>query len=63
MIKKLAKSKTILISILMMAMGVIEINFHMMQGLLGDYYGLSFIVMSILMGALRIMTTTAIKDK
>jgi len=63
MIKQWAKSKTMLAAFATMALGVIEVNFHLLQGLLGEYYGVSFIAMSIIMGALRLATTTAISEK
>ena len=63
MIKQLAKSKTMAVALVTLALGVIEVNFHLLQEMLGEYYGAAFIVMSIIMGGLRIMTTTAIKDK
>lgn len=63
MIIQMAKSKTVWFSILVMALGIVEVNFPMLQDLLGDHYGLSFIAISIIMGILRMVTVKPIADK
>ena len=63
MIIQMAKSKTVWFSILIMALGIIEVNFSMLQENLGEYYGISFMVISIVMGVLRMVTIKPIADK
>lgn len=62
-IKQWWKSRTIKAATIISVLGVVELNFHLLQDMLGEYYGLSFIVLSIIMGLLRGVTTTSINEK
>jgi len=41
----------------------IEMNMHLLQNVLGEYYGASFIGVAIIMGILREITTTPVTEK
>ena len=55
------KSKTVNFAALIGVLGVIETNFHMLQDLLGQYYGLSFVVVAAAIYYLRTITTGPLK--
>ena len=60
---RILKSKTMWFAWLMMVMGIIELNMHLLESVLGDWYGAAFIVVSIITGTLRMVTTNAVADK
>ena len=62
-IKKYFKSKTINTALLIALLGVLELNFQYLQGVLGTYYGAAWIVFSMLMIVLRSFTTTSLDNK
>jgi hypothetical protein len=62
-IKQYLKSKTINTALIIALLGVLELNFQYLQGMLGEYYGATWIVYSMLMLVLRSMTTTSIDNK
>lgn len=62
-IKKLHKSKTIIFSWLLLILGVVEINMHMLQEYLGEYYGITFMCVAIITAILRASTSQRISDK
>lgn len=55
--KSKLKSKTINTAAIIAALGVAEINWHLLQGVLGEWYGVSYIVIGGLVAYLRIVTT------
>ena len=62
-IKKWFKSKTINTALLIALLGVLELNFQYLQGMLGEWYGAAWIVFSMIMVVLRAMTTQSLNDK
>ena len=62
-IKKWFKSKTINTALIIALLGVLDLNFQYLQGLLGEYYGVTWIVFSMLMVLLRAVTTTSLDNK
>lgn len=62
-IKKWLKSKTINTALIIALLGVLELNFQYLQEILGEYYGVTWIVFSMLMMVLRSMTTTSLDSK
>ncbi|MCO7225916.1 hypothetical protein [Pleionea sp. CnH1-48] len=54
--KKPLQSKTILVSLLLAALGAIELKFPMLRDLLGQYYGVSYMVIGGVMAYLRKIT-------
>lgn len=60
---KLHKSWTVWFQYLVAAIGVVEVNMHMLQETLGSNYGYAFILVSVISLLLRMKTNTAIKDK
>lgn len=55
------KSKTNLAALAIAVIGVIEMNAPLLRPLLGDYYGVAFIAISIIMVLLREFTKEPIK--
>ena len=62
-VKQQAKSKTNWVGVAVACMGVLETNVHMLQDTLGQYYGMTYIALGMVMIVLRNVTTTAIGDK
>ena len=62
-IKQWLKSRTIQSATFLAMMGIVELNFPLLQELLGQYYGVSFIAIALLMGYLRHITTKPINEK
>ena len=63
MFKQILKSKTMLFNIFVAIMAVVELNMNVLQPLLGDHYGVVFMVIAVVNAILRIVTTTSLKDK
>lgn len=61
--QKIKKSKTIIFNILLGVLGVLELNMGMFQTLLGDYYGVTFMVIAIIGVILRTITTQPLNEK
>ena len=57
------KSKTIAFSILLAALGAVELQMHLIQGYLGEYYGVAYIAIAVIVATLRVVTTQALSDK
>lgn len=55
------QSKSINTAAVIAILGVVEVNFHMLQDMLGQYYGLSFVVFAVIMAYLRMITTGPVK--
>lgn len=55
------KSKTIRTAIIIAVLGAIEVNFHLLQSVLGDYYGVSYIAIAVVMAYLRVVTREPVK--
>ncbi len=50
------KSKTYRLQMLVMLLGVLELNFHFLQAYLGEWYGVSFIIISVCGAVARELT-------
>jgi len=57
------KSRTYDAVALVGTLGVIETNFHLLQNMLGDWYGLSYILVAAAFYYLRKVTTGPVGDK
>lgn len=62
-ISKRLRSKTYWLAIVTAGMGLIEVNMHLLQGLLGQWYGAAFVVVAILSMAIREATTGPVGSK
>lgn len=62
-ISKRLKSKTYWLAIATAGLGIVEVNMHLMQEMLGQYYGAAFIVVALLAMAVREMTTGPVTGK
>ena len=58
--KPIIKSNTMQFAAAVSILGVIEMNFSLLQNLLGEYYGLSYVVLSVGIAVLRMKTSKAI---
>jgi len=56
------KSKTNKANILLASFGILEANIQMLQPLLGDKYGLVFVVVAMVYGGLREVTTKPVAE-
>ena len=54
-------SKTVKVAAIIGALGAVEVNFHLLQDLLGKYYGLSFTAFAVLMYYLRTITSEPVE--
>lgn len=59
--KKIVQSKTMRVAAVVAVLGVLETNFQLIQPLLGEWSGLTYIVLSMAMVLLRLKTTQALK--
>ena len=57
------RSKTIIFSVLLAIVGTLELNIHLLQDMLGDYYGISYVGIAIAVAVLRAVTTKPLRDK
>ena len=61
---KLKKSKTMMWAMLLTTLGVLELNMHLFYNMLGEeYYGATYMVIALVTGWLRVLTTTSLGDK
>ena len=60
--KEWYNSRTYWFNLLVSIIGILELNFHLLQEEIGAYYGVIFIVISIFGVALRTITTTEITN-
>ena len=56
-------SRQAIVSLFIAGLGIVETNLHLLQGILGEYYGLSYIAMAVLMYYLRYITTEPLAIK
>ena len=61
--KQYLKSRTVNVALIIAMLGVLEVNFPLLQPLLGDNYSLIFIPYAMLMVYLRSITTQPIEEK
>ncbi len=62
-LQKLYKSKTMLFNILLGFVGILEVNLGLFQTMLGEYYGIVFVLIAAIGMTLRTITTTSLSDK
>lgn len=62
-LKKISKSKTMILNMLIAMLGVLEYNLHLFYNVLGEYYGVVFLIIATLGVWVRMLTTTSIEDK
>lgn len=55
--KSLKKSKTIWFNLIIASVGILELNLHLLQSVLGEYYGAVFIFVAMIGAWLRVLTT------
>lgn len=55
--KSLTKSKTIWFNLIIASVGILELNLHLLQSVLGEYYGVVFIFVAMIGAWLRVLTT------
>lgn len=60
---KLKKSKTILFNMLVAFVGILEYNLHLFYDVLGQHYGIVFVIIATIGAYLRMITTEAIEEK
>jgi hypothetical protein len=60
---KLHKSKTMVFNILIAVLSIVELNIGLFQAVLGDYYGVIFMLVAIINVILRTVTTQPISEK
>jgi hypothetical protein len=60
---KLKKSKTILFNLLVAFVGILEYNLHLFYDVLGEHYGIVFVVIAMIGVVLRTITTESIEEK
>jgi len=56
-------SKTVDATVIVGALGVLETNFSMLKGILGEWYGLSYIILAVGFYILRQVTTKPLGAK
>lgn len=59
----LHKSKTMVFNVLVAIFAVIEINMNLLQGYLGEHYGVAFMFIAVVNAVLRIITTQPLDKK
>ena len=57
------KSRTLDFAFLLAVLTPVEVNLHFIKDLLGDHYGYSFLVISIVVAGLRYITSGKVGDK
>ena len=62
-LKKLAKSKTIILQLVIATLGVVEYNLHLFYNVLGDNYPVVYLIIAMLGVWVRVLTTTSLEDK
>jgi hypothetical protein len=60
---KLHKSKTMVFNILIAVLSIVELNIGLFQAVLGDYYGIIFMLVAVINVILRTVTTQPISEK
>lgn len=62
-LKKMVKSKTIILQMIIATLGVLEYNLHLFYNTLGDNYGIVYMIIAIAGVWIRLLTTTSVDDK
>ena len=62
-LKKRLSSKTYRAALLLSILGVVEVNFSLLQPMLGEYYGITYIITAAVFMVLRELTKDSIEDK
>jgi hypothetical protein len=62
-LKKIAKSKTMILQLLIATLGIVEYNLHLFYNTLGDNYALVYMLIAIAGVWIRMLTTTSLEDK
>jgi hypothetical protein len=60
-VKTKAQSKTIRVAAIIAVLGAMEMNWHLLQDALGEWYGGTYIAIAGLVAYLRIITTGPVK--
>ena len=64
MLRKMRRSKTMIFALLLVVLGVVYDNFSYIQNILDPrYYGISYIVIGIVVAVLRFYTVKPLEDK
>ncbi len=56
-------SKTVDMTVVIGAVGILETNFGMLEGILGQWYGLSYVAIAVVFYVLRRVTNKPLSDK
>lgn len=62
-LQKAKKSKTIALAFIITMLGVLELNLHLFQELLGEYYGITYLIIATAVAWVRTQTTQSWEDK
>lgn len=62
-LSKINKSKTMMFNLLIGTVGIIEYNLHLFYDVLGEHYGIVFLLVAIVNMWLRTITTQSLEDK
>lgn len=62
-LQKAKKSKTMILSFLVVLLGVLELNLHLFYDLLGEYYGITYLIIATAVAWVRTQTTQSWEDK
>lgn len=63
-LQKILKSKTLMFSLLLAVLGVVEVSFGIFQNYLSPaVYGFSLMLISIIVAVLRVLTTLPLDEK
>lgn len=60
--KKPSKSKTLHAAAFVAALGAVELNMHVLRDNLGDWYGVTYIFIAVVIAYLRFITTESISN-
>lgn len=52
-----------LLSLLIATLGILELNLHLFYDVLGEYYGVVFLAISLASAYIRLLTTKPFEDK
>ena len=64
MLRKMRRSKTMIFALLLVVLGVVYDNFSYIQNILDPrYYGISYIVIGVVVAVLRFYTVKPLEDK
>ena len=62
-LQKAKKSKAMILSFLVVLLGVLELNMHLFYDVLGEYYGITYLVIATAVAWVRTQTTQSWEDK